>query len=242
MISKIDAGAFGTVIRCKDMKDKNQKVVAVKISKNKKFDIDNANVEIKILKKLQAGNTVDNEGKDCIVDIIDSFKFRQHVVIVFECLGCNLYKYMQSNLNRRPSIFGQEQLKNITRRVCQGLKYMRNTGVIHCDIKPENILFSDDRFQQVKIIDFGASCEDFSSGFFYVQSRYYRAPEIVIGLEYDHAVDMWSLGCILFELITGSPLFPASDENELMEYFIVTVGEFPAYMLEQCKKYKQFFS
>ena len=105
-------------------------------------------------------------------------------------------------------------------------------------MKPENILFTDEKFDRVKIIDFGASCEDCSTGFFYVQSRYYRAPEIVLGVAYDHAVDMWSLGCILYELITGTPLFPARDENELLEYFIVTIEEIPACLLSQAKKFK----
>jgi len=150
------------------MKDKNHGIVAVKISKNKKFDVDNANIEIKIIKKLYKGNDFDSEGREEIVEMIDSFKFRQHVVIVFEFLRCNLFKYMQSQMHRRGSIFGTEQLKCITRGICKGLKYMKNTGVIHCDMKPENILFSDELFSQVKIIDFGASCEDFSSGFFYV--------------------------------------------------------------------------
>jgi serine/threonine protein kinase len=145
---------------------------------------------------------------------------------------------MKSRMHLKVAIFGQEQLKSITRKICKGLKFMANTGVIHCDMKPENILFDNDKYSSVKIIDFGASCEDFTSGFFYVQSRYYRAPEIVIGLPYDHAVDMWSVGCILYEMITGTPLFPAKDENDLMEFFLVTIGEFPNYMLEQCKKYK----
>ena len=93
----------------------------------------------------------------------------------------------------------------------------------------------------MKIIDFGASCEDCASGFFYVQSRYYRAPEIVLGIEYDHAVDMWSVGCILYELAIGSPLFPARDENELLEYLVITIGDIPPYMIRRAKKYKQFF-
>lgn len=99
--------------------------------------------------------------------------------------------------------------------------------MIHCDIKPENILFSDDSLSNIKLIDFGASCEDCTTGFFYVQSRYYRAPEIVLGLDYDHSVDMWSVGCVLYEMVVGVPLFPAVDENELLEYFIITIGEIP---------------
>ena len=59
-----------------------------------------------------------------------------------------------------------------------------------------------------------------------------------MGIQYDHAVDMWSLGCIVYELITGKPLFPARDENELLEFFILTVGRVPEKMLTQAKKYK----
>ena len=132
--------------------------------------------------------------------------------------------------------FNKRQLKSVSRQVCAGLKFMRNKGIIHCDIKPENILFTDNTYNKVKIIDFGASCADCSTGFFYVQSRYYRAPEIVLGIEYDHAVDMWSLGCILYELVIGSPIFPAKDENELLEYFFVTLGAVPTYMIKAAKK------
>lgn len=72
----IDQGAFGQVVKCIDYKDPEQRMVAAKISKNKKFDVDNANVEIRILEKLGMGNSMDNEGKDCLVDFIDSFSFR----------------------------------------------------------------------------------------------------------------------------------------------------------------------
>jgi dual specificity tyrosine-phosphorylation-regulated kinase 2/3/4 len=57
--------------------------------------------------------------------------------------------------------------------------------VIHCDLKPENILFTDSNCESLKIIDFGSSCFNYKSGFTYVQSRYYRAPEILLGLPYD---------------------------------------------------------
>ena len=59
---------------------------------------------------------------------------------------------------------------------------MVNISIIHCDLKPENILFTDQTRRNVKIIDFGSSCTEFKNGFTYVQSRYYRAPEIILGV------------------------------------------------------------
>jgi serine/threonine protein kinase len=115
-------------------------------------------------------------------------------------------------------------------------------GVIHCDLKPENILFTSDKCDQVKIIDFGSSCFHYKSGFTYVQSRYYRAPEILLGLPYDQAVDMWSFGCILAELYSGRPLFPALDENELLEFFTLIIGKTPLHMIHNAKKRHKFFN
>lgn len=119
--------------------------------------------------------------------------------------------------------------------------HLKRIKIIHCDLKPENILFTDESHTAVKIIDFGSACNDFKSGFNYVQSRYYRSPEVVLGLPYDQAVDMWSFGCILVELITGKPLFPAVDEHELLELFIVSIGMPPEEMINKCSKRKYFF-
>jgi len=91
------------------------------------------------------------------------------------------------------------------------------------------------------VIDFGSSCFNYKSGFTYVQSRYYRSPEIVLGIPYSQAADMWSLGCIIAELTTGRPLFPAIDENELLELFIMVIGIPPPEMIEKAKKKNKFF-
>ena len=72
-------------------------------------------------------------------------------------------------------------------------------------------MFTDPMKQLIKIIDFGAACSDFKKGFTYVQTRLYRAPEVVLGLPYDNAIDMWSFGAIMVELVTGVPIFPAHD-------------------------------
>jgi len=228
----VDKGAFGQVVKCVDMKEAG-KEVALKISRNKKFDVDNAHVEYKILQTLKQHDPTDKHG---IVRIIESFPFRKHVVLVFELLGTNLYKHMKSCAK-----FSQTQLRSLAVQMLHSLSFIKSVGVIHCDLKPENILFTDDKKEAIKIIDFGSSCFSYKSGFTYVQSRYYRAPEIVLGLPYNQAADMWSFGCIMAELKTGRPLFPALDENELLEFFVMMVGLPSNDMIEKCKKKNKFF-
>jgi serine/threonine protein kinase len=74
-----------------------------------------------------------------------------------------------------------------------------------------------------------------------VQSRYYRCPEIVMGLKYDFAVDMWSLGCIISELVTGKTLFPARSESELLHMIRVRIGLPTIQMIHKCEKRQRFF-
>lgn len=92
----------------------------------------------------------------------------------------------------------------------------------------------------MKIIDFGSSCDEYSSGYTYVQSRFYRSPEVTIGVPYDAAIDMWSFGCILAELCTTRPLFPAHDELELLERMRITIGMPPSHMMRNCSKRRMF--
>lgn len=86
------------------------------------------------------------------------------------------------------------------------LKFLKSKGIIHCDLKPENILFLK-KGKNVKLIDFGSATFINDTAFYYLQTRPYRAPEVVFGCEFDFAVDMWSIGCIIYELITSDILF-----------------------------------
>ena len=226
------AGSFGQVLVCLDMKQ-NGRQVAIKINKNSKQATEDAQVEAKILWRLQE---VEPDQPNTL-KIYDSFTFRRHFFIVTEPLGINLYSF-----TKLPSFRGMkgEMLKSVTSQLLRGLQYLTEASIIHCDLKPENILFTDKSFQAVKIIDFGSACTKYENGFTYVQSRYYRAPEVVIGIPYSHGVDMWSLGCILCEMVTGRPVFPARDEKELLEMIMIRIGCPSEDMMRRAKKSKLF--
>lgn len=113
--------------------------------------------------------------------------------------------------------------------------------MIHCDLKPENVLFRRGDTSRVKVVDFGSGCFLEGGGFSYVQSRFYRAPEVIIGMPYGYPIDMWSLGCMLAELYCGMPLFPGLDENEQLEFINLVMGSLPERMLAKAKKKKQFY-
>lgn len=94
-------------------------------------------------------------------------------------------------------------LQVITQQCLEALAYLHDLGIIHCDLKPENILIRSYRRCEIKVIDLGSSCFQKDNLSLYVQSRSYRAPEVILGLSYDQKIDLWSLGCILAELCSG---------------------------------------
>jgi serine/threonine protein kinase len=128
--------------------------------------------------------------------------------IVTELLKDNLYEFYKFNReNENIPFFTIGRLQKITQQILVGLQYIHGLHLIHCDLKPENILMKSYSKCEVKIIDFGSSCFIHDHLSSYVQSRSYRAPEVIIGCKYDYKIDLWSLGCILVELFTGNVLF-----------------------------------
>ena len=121
---------------------------------------------------------------------------------------------------------------------------LKQLGLIHADLKPENIMLVDPVRQpyRVKVIDFG-SASHVSKAICntYLQSRYYRAPEIILGLPFGEAIDMWSLGCVVAELFLGWPLYPGSSEYDQIRYISQTQGLPSERMLNSATKTIKFF-
>ena len=82
-------------------------------------------------------------------------------------------------------------IQSITRQILHALQCLRAAGIIHCDLKPENILLKSSRSTDIKLIDFGSACFEGHVVYSYIQSRFYRSPEVLLGLEYTSAIDIW---------------------------------------------------
>ncbi|GIY40179.1 dual specificity tyrosine-phosphorylation-regulated kinase 4, partial [Caerostris extrusa] len=159
-------------------------------------------VEVKILEHLCRK---DRDGSHHMIKMLNHFYFRNHLCITFELMGLNLYELIKKNNYRG---IGATMIRRFAFALVQCLRLLHKEHIIHCDLKPENILLKQRGANSIKVIDFGSSCYTHQRVYTYIQSRFYRSPEVILGLPYGPAIDMWSLGCILSELQTGMPLFP----------------------------------
>lgn len=112
---------------------------------------------------------------------------------------------------------------------------------MHCDIKPENIMLVDKTSYRLKIIDFGSVSNEGTLNFMYIQSRYYRSPEVFLGLPLSCAIDMWSFGCILIELYLGIPIFAAASGYEQLGQIFGLLGLPKQALIDKCKNRKKYF-
>ncbi len=168
-----------------------------------------------------------------------SFIFRGHLWIVFELLSINLDEYIKLNNFRGCKM---QVIQRFAIQILLSLVHCKKNNVIHWDLKPENILLKKLNKSGIKIIDFGSGCFSNKRIYTYIQSRFYRAPEIILGLPYSRAIDIWSFGCILCELYTGYPLFPCENEYELILCIQEYLGLPPKYILEDSWTMKKFYN
>ncbi|KAF7124142.1 hypothetical protein RHSIM_Rhsim12G0082600 [Rhododendron simsii] len=231
-------GVFSTVVRAKDLKagPGDPEEVAIKIIRNNETMHKAGKEELIILKKLVGA---DPDNKRHCVRFLSSFKYRNHLCLVFESLHMNLREVLKK--------FGRNiglkltAVRTYAKQLFIALKHLRNCGVLHCDIKPDNMLVNEAK-NVLKLCDFGnamfAGKNEITP---YLVSRFYRAPEIILGLSYDHPMDIWSVGCCLFELYTGKVLFPGATNNDMLRLHMELKGSFPKKMLRKGAFTEQHF-
>jgi dual specificity protein kinase YAK1 len=233
IVDQLGKGTFGQVLKCVNISDRTQ-AVAVKIVKNKPAYFQQGLVEVRILQVL-------NRSFDLrVVKMIDYFVFRKHLCIVFELLSVNLYEVIKHN-NFRGLPFSM--VRSIVDQLTRQLVCLKLCHVIHCDLKPENILLTTKRNTKIKLIDFGSAAFEGHQVYTYIQSRFYRSVDVILGLmPFTPAIDMWSLGCIVAELFLGLPLFPGHSEYDQLCRIIELLGPMPDELLDRGKNTRKFFA
>ncbi|KAL7857965.1 hypothetical protein AOLI_G00180670 [Acnodon oligacanthus] len=172
LLDMIGKGSFGQVFKCLD--HKTNEMLAIKVIRNKRRFHHQAMVELKILDALRRKY---RENSYNVIHITDYFYFRNHLCITFELLGPNLYELIKKN---RYNGFTIALVRRIAQALLKCLQMLKKEKIIHCDLKPENILLSPKGQSSIKVIDFGSSCYEHQRVYTYIQSRFYRSPEVIM--------------------------------------------------------------
>lgn len=237
LLEKIGRGHFSTVFSCTD---KDGSEYAIKIQKSAKSYRTSAREEILIHEFL---NKNENEtGKDnvCIMSTHFSHQMQsgKHYCMVFPKYKMDLDKYADTFDS---GMIPLEKTSKIAHNVLNGLNFLHKSGFLHADMKPENILVSDsDTFA---ISDLGTACVIGDREFSYLQTSHYRSPEIIMGHKgWNEKIDIWSMGCIVYECITGSYLFKGENEEDYITAFIERIGIPSLSFLDDCKYKRDYFN
>lgn len=129
----------------------------------------------------------------------------------------------------------------VLRSILHALSVMHRCNIIHSDVKPENVLLVDKNGLDTKLIDYGSSFQVGAKISVYIQSRFYRAPEVILQCYPNAKIDIWSTACFAFEIFTGSVLFPGRSELHMLSLIVSLLGQFPAKFIQKSPR-QNFFN
>lgn len=235
VIGILGNGTFSYVFKCQLVSNPNH-FVALKIIKNLEQYRATGIAEIRIHQMMN--QAPDHPGKNHIICPLSTFEQDRHVCMVLPLL----YRSLFEGISCSQSLIGHlGTIRLIMEQVFQALDFIHLNGIIHCDLKPDNILFSNEDFQTIKIIDFGSAMTGQGEIGQYIQSRFYRSPEVILGLPFNEKIDIWSAGCIAVELYLDFAIFACESDIDCIHSMLVLLGPIPAQILQVSQFWRKFF-
>jgi len=214
-------GVFSNVVRARDSMKGDQEV-AIKIIRNNEIMHKAGLKELEILRRV---NNADPDDKYHCLRLFRNFFHKQHLCMVFEPLAMNLREVLKK--------YGKnvglhiKAVRSYVQQMLLALKIMKKANIVHADIKPDNILVNESKLL-LKLADFGSASHVAENEITpYLVSRFYRAPEVILGMKYDFAIDLWSSGATFYELYTGKIMFPGQTNNHMLKKFMDLKGKIP---------------
>jgi serine/threonine protein kinase len=253
IVRDVGLGTFGRVVECLDVRRARKagrgrgdsERVAIKIVRDVRRYYDSAVIEASIVEDV---NRRGGRGISHCAIMHDAFTWNSHYCMVFESLGPSLYDFLKKH---KYCGFPMICVRDFAKQLLEALEFLHSAGLIHTDLKPENILLVSHRevpykwhgktyripeSTKVKVIDFGGATYDNEKKSSVVNTRQYRAPEVILSLGWSMPSDLWSAGCILAELYLGELLFATHDNQEHLALIEKVIAPFPPRILDRAKK------
>lgn len=212
MLAAVGSGAYGQVCSALDSTT-NTKVAIKKLARPFQSAVHAKRTyrELKLLKHMRHENVIG------LLNVFYPHNDTSQIYLVTHLMGADL-----NNIIRTQKLT-DEHVQFLVYQILRGLKYIHSAGIIHRDLKPSNIAVNEDC--ELKILDFGLARPTETEMTGYVATRWYRAPEIMLNwMHYNQTVDIWSVGCIMAELLTGRTLFPGTDHIHQLNLIMEILG------------------
>lgn len=234
VVEFLGEGGFGLVFNCWNRESRQME--ALKLIRYDPESIQQVKVEVANLKRLQC---LDPDTCN-IVRWYEFFFHMETICLTFELLDISLWDYMKETPNQG---LPMTEIRPITHQMATALSHLKSIGIVHADVKPDNIMIVDRRQEplKVKLSDFGLAYPSTGSPGVVVQTLFYRSPEVILAFCFSEVIDMWSLGVTIAELATGRALYPGEACYDVLNLILKTQGQPADYLLDRGRTTKDFF-
>jgi dual specificity protein kinase YAK1 len=177
-------------------------------------------------------------GKKNVMMPITHFEIDRHICIVEPLMSRSLFEGLPEARKPRQSL---AQIQTVIAQLLETLAFLHANRIVHCDVKPDNVLIVSEGLGDIRLIDFGSAMAEHGSHQQYIQSRFYRSIEVMLGLSVNTQIDLWSVGCMAAEWFLDFAIFASESEEDSVPCIVGMLGDIPDYLLMKSTGWRKFY-